>query len=199
MVLIVQQIPLCLLLLVMAMTAPMSMCARKMTNMILLWSEVVQQTLARYLAFRLLPLSLVLALLQDRCRLRRLLFGKIITPLPAGRMDNVPPTQVSSDPQVKKRNFLNMFFSNITWWGLQAKSEIFSDEFKSKFQVVGVVETHTNVESNTDMKAQASAQGFSVDANVAMQYSNTMGNHGGEAVFAFKFTYSIPIEPEIIE
>ena len=61
------------------------------------------------------------------------------------------------------------------------------------------METHTNVESNTDMKSQAAAQGFSVDANVAMQYSNTMGNHVGEAVFASKFTYSIPIEPEIIE
>jgi hypothetical protein len=98
-----------------------------------------------------------------------------------------------------KRDYLNFFFSNITVWGPQTKSLVFSDDFKTEYHVVGLVETHTTVESNLDMISQARAQGFTADANVAMKYSSTAGNHGGECVFASRNTFSIPIDPVVIE
>lgn len=94
---------------------------------------------------------------------------------------------------------LNSFFSNITTWGPSARSVIFSDEYKEKYQVIGVVETHTTTESNADFIAQANGQGFSIESNVAMKYGDSLGNHGGEAILASKFTYSIPIDAEILE
>ena len=49
------------------------------------------------------------------------------------------------------------------------------------------------------MIARASVQGFQAISNVAKQYDHTKGNHGGEALLTAKSTFSIPIDPMIME
>ena len=70
--------------------------------------------------------------------------------------------------KLPKENTTTYFFSNITDWGPLAKSFVFSDAFKQDFQVCGLVETHTTFDSDADLVAQASAQGFTAHTNCAI-------------------------------
>ena len=76
---------------------------------------------------------------------------------------------------------------------------MFSDEFKAHYQVCGLVETHTTISSTSDMCARSDAQGFDAHANPAMNYQNSTGNHGGEVIFTSKNTFSIPIDPSVLD
>jgi len=41
--------------------------------------------------------------------------------------------------------------------------------------------------------------GFNAFANPAMKYAASLGNHGGEVILTAKHTYSVPIDPIILE
>ena len=47
--------------------------------------------------------------------------------------------------------------------------------------------------------ARASVQAFQAVSNVAQKYDHTAGNHGGEAIMIAQSTFSIPIDPVIME
>jgi len=96
-------------------------------------------------------------------------------------------------------NKFNFFFSNVSVWGPTAQSEIFSDIFKSQYQVIGIVETHNDIQKDIDMNARANSQGFNISTNHAMQYDHTLGNHGGEAILASKPTFSLPPDADVME
>ena len=98
-----------------------------------------------------------------------------------------------------KMKRLNFFFGNITKWGPQAQSEFFSEECKLRYQVCGLVETHNNDGANADMRARASSQGFDAQLNHAMKHPDSAGNHGGEAMLTSKSTFSLPIDPTVLQ
>ena len=75
------------------------------------------------------------------------------------------PTNPTTSKQ--KKTSLSFFFSNITIWGHQAQSFVFSDDFKQKFQVVGLVETHLTPANEPDMIARSSVQGYEAVSNVS--------------------------------
>ena len=77
--------------------------------------------------------------------------------------------------------------------------EILANEFKDKYQVVGLVETHVLQARDPDLHARAIAQGFVSSSNPAMKYVDSEGNHGGEMILAAKHTYSMPIDSTILD
>ena len=80
-----------------------------------------------------------------------------------------------------------------------AQSFVYTDDFKNRYQVIGLVETHYGHERLPDLQARATAMGFNSVANPAMNYVLTQGNHGGEAILTAKHTFSLPIDPIILE
>ena len=75
---------------------------------------------------------------------------------------------------------------------------MFSDEFKQKFQIVGLVETHLDPTNEPDMISRRMKMGYDAASNPAQKYSLSTGNHGGEAILTTKYTYSIPIAPIVL-
>ena len=83
--------------------------------------------------------------------------------------------------------------------GANISEVFFSEQFQQKFQVIGVVETHVLSPKIPDMQARCAAQGFNVHVNPAMQYTHTVGNHGGEAILTSKHMYAVPIDESFFE
>jgi hypothetical protein len=117
----------------------------------------------------------------------------------APRFSQPHPTFPKKSKAKTKRSSLSFFFGNITIWGPCAQAKVFSDDFKKKFQVVGLVETHLTPANEPDLIARAAVQGYQASSNCAQQYDNSSGNHGGEAILTAKSTYSIPIDCNIME
>ena len=82
---------------------------------------------------------------------------------------------------------------------LSHRSFVYEEQFKAKYKLVGLVETHVEHPRDLDLRARAPAQGFDSYSNPAMKYSSTKGTHGGEVILTPKFTYSEPIEQIILE
>ena len=101
-------------------------------------------------------------------------------------------------PNKPAREYVNLLFSNITTWGAISQNWLFSAEVLNKFQLYGLVETHAGRLSDPDLCARAAAHGHSVVSNPAMDYPDTGGNHGGEAIFVAKHLHAIPVDVDII-
>ena len=73
------------------------------------------------------------------------------------------------------------------------------NHFMQKYQVVGLVETHTGHANDPVVHATAGSSGYATASDPAMRFKNSLGNHGGELLLAAKHTYSAPIENSILE
>ena len=92
-----------------------------------------------------------------------------------------------------------IFFANITTWGPLAQNFIFTEDFISTYQIAGLVETHALQANDLDLQAKCRAHGFNPVTNPAMQYPDTTGSHGGEAMLVAKHLHAIPINQDIME
>ena len=92
-----------------------------------------------------------------------------------------------------------IFFRNITKRGSLAKSWVFSANFKQRYDIMNLVETHVSQGALSDFRAIASREHLDTFCtSVSQSPLSISGNHGGEAILANKSLYCMPILQTVV-
>ena len=99
-----------------------------------------------------------------------------------------------------QRQDIRCFFANVTSLGEIAKNFVFDKSFVSRYHIAGIVESHLAGPKVPDLIAKARAHGYIAHVNPAEKSTcSEKDTHGGEFVLSGFHTFSLPIDPIIIE